>query len=438
MGAILPSPGTLLHHGIVFGVAHNANSDVTIEQTLTDHKDANDATAQEVLTDRKICCRGPGGIDAACDRLVQEFGSEPIDEALLHRLEQLTGCQPHPFLQCGLVCAHRSLHDLLDAYEQGEGFYLYTGRGPSASMHLGHLVPFLFTAYLQRAFDVPCVIQLTDDEKYLYKGLSHDEIKEHMHSNIRDIIACGFDQARTYNFSNFEAMGHLYPHICTVQRHLTCNQVRATFGIEGSDSPGKMAFPAVQMVPAFASTFASELFRGKQLRCLVPCGIDQDLYFRLTRDVAHRMGQHKPAVIQSKFLPSFEGTHDKMSSSGHAATTVLLSDSPEVVHKKFKKAFSGARGRGTLEELRKLGVDLDADVSLRYLHCFAGVAFPEGASFGNLDEIDSAYAKGEKTCGEIKKMAAQTVSVVLERHCAARQAVSDEDVTYFLMLRQLL
>lgn len=52
-------------------------------------------------------------------------------------------------------------------------------------MHLGHLIPFLFTKsvriksimlpltllsrYLQDALDVPLVIQMTDDEKYLFK-----------------------------------------------------------------------------------------------------------------------------------------------------------------------------------------------------------------------------------------------------------------------------
>lgn len=32
-------------------------------------------------------------------------------------------------------------------------------------MHLGHLIPFMFTKYLQDAFDCPLVIQMTDDEK---------------------------------------------------------------------------------------------------------------------------------------------------------------------------------------------------------------------------------------------------------------------------------
>jgi hypothetical protein len=44
----------------------------------------------------------------------------------------------------------RDLSDLLDLYEKGEKFYLYTGRGPSSeALHLGHLIPFMFTKYVQ-------------------------------------------------------------------------------------------------------------------------------------------------------------------------------------------------------------------------------------------------------------------------------------------------
>ena len=58
----------------------------------------------------------------------------------------------------------------MDAYENRKPFYLYTGRGPSAdALHMGHCVPFIFTQWLQRVFDVPLVIQITDDEKYIYK-----------------------------------------------------------------------------------------------------------------------------------------------------------------------------------------------------------------------------------------------------------------------------
>ncbi|XP_054795274.1 uncharacterized protein LOC129300718 isoform X2 [Prosopis cineraria] len=42
-------------------------------------------------------------------------------------------------------------------------------------LHLGRLVPFMFTKYLQDAFKVPLIIQFTDDEKFLWKNLSEEE-----------------------------------------------------------------------------------------------------------------------------------------------------------------------------------------------------------------------------------------------------------------------
>lgn len=427
------------------------------------------AGGDDVLTDREVSCHGPGGIDAMCDRLINQFGLETIDQKLLQRLQEITAAPLHPFLTTGLVCAGRSLHELLDAYEEGHSFYLYTGRGPSDGMHLGHLVPFLFTAYLQRAFDVPCVIQLTDDEKFLYKNMTIAETERFLGENIKDIIACGFHPAKTYIFSNFEAMGALYPQICSIQRHLTCNQIRATFGVEGTDSPAKMAFPAVQMAPAFSSTFSETLFGGRQLRCLVPCGLDQDPYFRLTRDVAQKMGEYKPACISSKFLPALAGIHGKMSSSGD--DTILLDDTPKAVLRKLQGAFSG--GQETLELQQAKGAELSKDVALRYLHALARVAYPEdggpdpaalparkpkvAAIFqdkaeaegysvsggqlslerGDLAAIDHAYGNGDMLTAEVKKLAAGTISEVLKQHTERRSLVTDEVVAQFKRARLL-
>ena len=44
----------------------------------------------------------------------------------------------------------RELDRILDRYEQQKPFYLYTGRGPSSdSMHLGHMIPFVFSKCVQ-------------------------------------------------------------------------------------------------------------------------------------------------------------------------------------------------------------------------------------------------------------------------------------------------
>jgi tryptophanyl-tRNA synthetase len=55
-----------------------------------------------------------------------------------------------------LFFSHRDFDKILDKYEAGEPFFLYTGRGPSSdALHLGHTIPFTFTKWLQDVFDVP-------------------------------------------------------------------------------------------------------------------------------------------------------------------------------------------------------------------------------------------------------------------------------------------
>lgn len=116
-------------------------------------------------------------------KLINEFGTKVIDEATLTRFHALTGHVPHLLLRRGLFFSHRQvwiptlfpffvlcfwngrlyvqrmllllsphcitlnwssyrkyrdLNTILDRYEKGKPFYLYTGRGPSSgSMHVG-------------------------------------------------------------------------------------------------------------------------------------------------------------------------------------------------------------------------------------------------------------------------------------------------------------
>ena len=94
-----------------------------------------------------------GGIDAEgkpipidYNKIVDHFGSKRIDKALLERFEKATGHKPHRLLRRELFFSHRDLDLILDKYEKGLPFFLYTGRGPSSdSMHIGHSIPFSFT-----------------------------------------------------------------------------------------------------------------------------------------------------------------------------------------------------------------------------------------------------------------------------------------------------
>jgi hypothetical protein len=215
-----------------------------------------------------------GGIDY--DKLIRDFGCSYITENLIARVERLTGRRAHRFLRRGLFFSHRDLTELLDAYERGEKFYLYTGRGPSSdALHLGHLIPFQFTQYLQEAFGVPLVIQLTDDEKFLWKDMPLEHAYHLAYENAKDIIACGFDEAKTFIFSDLDYIGHMYRNILKIQKAVTTSQAKGIFGFTNEANIGKVAFPAVQAAPSFPTSFEIPLGGRKDLRCLIPQAIDQ-------------------------------------------------------------------------------------------------------------------------------------------------------------------
>ncbi|CAD6341378.1 unnamed protein product [Miscanthus lutarioriparius] len=163
----------------------------------------------------------------------------------------------------------------------GEKFYLYTGRGPrrrpctSATSSL-HVHKNLSSDTCRRLLRCPLVIQLTDDEKFLWKNLTIQESKRLARENAKDIIACGFDIERTFIFSDFSFVGGaFYENMMQVARCVTMNKAIGIFGFNLEDHIGKVSFPPVQTVPSFPSSFP-HLFAGKdQLMCLIPCAIDQ-------------------------------------------------------------------------------------------------------------------------------------------------------------------
>jgi tryptophanyl-tRNA synthetase len=108
-----------------------------------------------------------GNIDY--NKLIKEFGVSQIDEKTLLRIKKKTG-ELHHYLRRGIFFAHRDLNWLLDEYEKGNKFFLYTGRAPSGHTHIGHLVPWIFTKWLQDKFDVELYFQFPDEEKFLFKN----------------------------------------------------------------------------------------------------------------------------------------------------------------------------------------------------------------------------------------------------------------------------
>ncbi|KAG7353910.1 tryptophanyl-tRNA synthetase [Nitzschia inconspicua] len=394
-----------------------------------------------------------GSIDY--NKLVDQFGSTLIDDALLKRIEAATvgkGNVPrlHRFLRRGIFFSHRDMNALLDCVEKGQPMYLYTGRGPSSSsMHLGHLVPFLFTKWLQDAFNAPLVIQMTDDEKFLFKGEYDPETGDNlMHyanltmENARDIIACGFDHKKTFLFSDLDYVGTMYPNILRICKAVTTNTVNGIFGFDGSANIGKIAFPAIQAAPSFASSFPvvldSPVPREAKALCLIPCAIDQDPYFRMTRDVAHKIvgKDHglggKPALIHSKFFPPLQGAEGKMSSSDENSA-IFLTDTPEQIERKIKAhAFSGGQETKKLQE--ELGANLEVDVSYQWLRFFM-------EDDEELERIGKEYGSGSGeywSTGKVKGRLIEVLKELVAEHQERRARITDEEVRKWMEQRSIL
>lgn len=293
------------------------------------------------------------------DRLVKEFGTQIITPELLDRIKKHAN-RLHPLLRLGYFFSHRDLDWILSMYENGHRFYLYTGRGPSGHVHLGHILPWVFTKYLQDTFNVNLLFQITDDEKFLYHdSKSMDEINKYTYENILDIIAIGFDPDKTKIIVDTKHMKHLYPIVIEVAKRMTFSTVRATFGFTSSTNIGMILFPAIQAAPCFLPS----RIEGKPTPCLIPAAIDQDPYWRVTRDVAEKIGYYKPAQIHSKFLPGL-GMQGKMSSS-QPETAIFTTDTQEMVERKIMNAYTG--GQPTVALQRSLGADADSCPVFWYL-----------------------------------------------------------------------
>ena len=348
------------------------------------------------------------------DRLREQFGTEALSPELLARLHHLAGGELPPLLTRGIYYSHRDLGPLLDDYAHGRPFFLYSGRGPSGPLHTSHLIQFDLCRWFQQRLGVPMYIQITDDEKFWARsGLTREETARWGLENLYDILALGFDPKRTHVFFDSRSIAALYPLAIRVARKITFSNVKAVFGFVPSTNIGLVFYTALQSVPCFWPSWAE----GRSVPCLIPCGIDQDPHFRLTRDIAEGLGYPKPALIHSKMVPGLLGEGAMSTTGSRADDALFLNDPPKEVERKLRNAFTG--GRATVEEQRRLG------------------ATPEVCSIWALwrsrfAESDEVFAKitadcrsGAMLCGECKGQLLERIGRFYTEHATAREAAKE-------------
>ena len=318
--------------------------------------------------------------DIDYEKLTKQFGTQKISPEILLKIKQITG-EDHFMLRRGIFFSHRDLNVILENFEKGKKFFLYTGRGPSCNTHIGHLVPWVFAKWLQEKFDVNIYFQLTDDEKFYTKSdLTLEDTGKFALENALDFIALGFDPEKTKIIINTRNIKKLYPIAAQVAKKINFSNTKAVFGFTNDTNVGMIFYTSLQSAPCFI----------EDLPVLIPLGVDQDPHFRITRDVAPKINKPKPALI----------------------------------HNINKYGFSG--GQVDIEKHRELGGNPDIDVSFQYLRIF----FEPNDE--KLKKIYEDYKSGKMLTGELKSILIEKINSFLKIHQQKREEAK-KNLSKFLL-----
>ncbi len=390
---------------------NNISFDIRDHNTRMDIKNQNKTDNDFTVTPWEV----DGNVDY--NKLINKFGTFAITNEIIEKIKNITG-EVHPLLKNRYFFSHRDLDWILNEYQKGNKFYLYTGRGPSGLIHLGHLMPWLFTKYLQDRFDVKLIFQITDDEKFLFNDSKDLEtINKFTIENILDIIAIGFDPNKTKIIVDTKHINYLYPLAIEIAKKITFSTAKAVFGFSNSSNIGMIGFPPIQSAPCFLPS----LIEKKSTPVLIPAAIDQDPYWRITRDIAEKIGYYKPAQIHSKFIPGLANS-GKMSSS-KPETALFTIDDPENLEKKVQNSFTG--GQPTVALQRKLGGNADICPVYWYLNYL----------FDSEDQSIERYSNctgGNLLCGECKGDLIKKVKPFMNNIQLKREKAKDKVKDYMI------
>lgn len=199
----------------------------------------------------------------------------------------------------------------------------------------------------------------------------------------------------------------MYKEAVKIAKRITFSTVKSSFGFDDSTNIGAIFYTSMQAVPAILPS----VLKKKNIPCLIPLGIDQDVHFRVARDVYPKLGFYKPAIFHSIFMPGLQ-EGGKMSASD-VMSAIYTTDTPDLVKKKINRAFSG--GKDTVEEQRKYGGNPDIDIPFQYLRIFFE---PDDAK---LKKIYDDYKSGRMLSGEMKQICIEKINKFLAEHQKKRE-----------------
>jgi tryptophanyl-tRNA synthetase len=345
--------------------------------------------------------------DAEQKQLMKDFG--------LSHTAELKGLPAFRGFQSGLLFSHRDLDLFLSKLKKGERVAIISGFNPSSKIHLGHKSFLDVHLFFQKKHGVHSFIPISDDESYVVgKVETQKEALANARQLVKELLALGFDPKKTHVYID-QIFTNIYNLAIKLSKKVTGSTIKAVYGYGDDTNSGMFFYPVVQ-----AAHILLPLVLGYK-EVLVPVGLDQDPYIRISRDLAAKFNLPKPAEVCSVLLPGIDG--EKMSKS-RPESAIFLDEDLQSVKKKVMRAFSG--GRQSLAEHRKLGGIPENDVALKYLTAYF-------LSQKEADKLEKNYRKGKILSSELKEKLYKELEKFLKTYKKKLAKVTEKDVDKVLM-----
>jgi tryptophanyl-tRNA synthetase len=232
-----------------------------------------------------------------------------------------------------------------------EEYAVMSGIKPTGEFHLGTLQTAREVIYFQQ-HGAKAFYCIADIEAYEDNHIPFERSKKYAIGNVADLLALGFDPKKgfIYQQSKEERVKDL---AILFGRGVTLATMKAIYGEH------HMGLYLSALIQAGDILLPQTKDFGGPKPTVVPVGIDQDPHLRLTRDLAFKFRRKykfiPPSSTYHKLIKSLDGS-PKMSKRD-PMSFFTFEESPEIIAKKIRNAFTG--GRPTAEEQRRLGANPD-------------------------------------------------------------------------------
>lgn len=275
---------------------------------------------------------------------------------------------------------------------------ILSGMRPTGKLHIGHYVGALENwVKLQDEYDN---FHLIADYHVLPTNLNTDEVYQNSIDMLIDWLAAGLDPVKSPMFRQSQIKEHtelflIFTMLITtarLERNPTVKEQVRSLKIENITF-GHLGYPVLQAADIL-------LYKGDA----VPVGEDQIPHVEITREMARRFNNEygvvfpEPEALLTKFarLPGLDGDAKMSKSLGNS---ILLSDVPEVVQKKIRKAVT---------DTQKVRRNDPGRPEVCLIFTYQQKFNPE-----IIGEIEAGCRSGELGCGDCKAKCAEKMNEFL-------------------------